>query len=508
MSAQSTAQKRALEIDDATPSVGHLPAPKKPCVDVAAPTAQDAINAMNQFYRRMDRTYSEMYAYLERCVAGGVKLTQTVSPNNVLHLRRICALVAMMRWLGFGSTAADTIVAALPEELRQLLTDDRAVRQLWTVVYVSHPEADAAWLALCASKRDNLVEACKWTLPPPPPHIARAKLSDANRREISDFVNAMCVRADRKPELVSNATAWIRAFAGELHDESGALAKFVVARNDATLVDCLSKVDTFGRYAIRRTLEDVVQTMQKSASPREEVVWSLVAASVDTALNTDSDGGFYGMASHLFAIALMAKDVPMFTKVATLSTRLGPVIGLSTVVAMLNESNNIACFKQLVQLRHIESRELWPAFVASIKPSSDDAIAMLRTFTKYRKSWCLAQREYVTKTLQARALVRLLCAFAQFVAENSDGSAGVAMVESTFAVVSKCAAEQASSNDVTLCLACADVADHLLPCGHLIACEKCIERLVDPSSCGRSACPKCRTPVDRSKPNWKIKLYK
>ena len=505
----SATKKRNTE--DTTLSVDVIPTKKPKHEPIGGPSERETLTAMNNFYRTKDRSYSEMYHYLAESQRSGVELTSTLKANNVFHLRRLCALIAMLKWLGYALKAADTIVGVLPLDQKTMFTSDPEVKDIWTIIYVEHPEADSDWLQECASRRKS-VRFLAWEAPPPPAFIAQAQMPNNNRREISEFVTALCMRCRRHASLWNNTSIWIKTFGKHLSDETGQIAAFAVFSDDPTLASQLEKSpNKFACYAVSRTLDETVRAMNACVQSKKPVdqTWTLIAMSIDAALFMETDGGFYGMAQQLFQVAVLCPDPTLFGKVAQLSPRLGQILGVASIVAPIVGAGDEKNFITLAKTAQIDSRELWNAFAASIKSSDDKHVKMLTAFVDARKQWSIDNRELITKTLQARALVQLMCTFAKLIALKTGKKIDLSLAESTFDAVTQCAKQQeTTASGATLCLVCGDPAEYLLPCGHLIGCEKCMDKLSDPNNTGMAQCPNCRVQTDKKNGNWKIKLFR
>lgn len=509
-------KRRATDVDvddddGSTLSVEPLKKTQSPPTDSALPTYEAACARIGEFHRSSAPVYSTMYDYLRRCKDNGVKFSTDTAIvfDETSNARRVAALVCMLQWTNYDDFAA-RVAEALPVSVRVLFIKSRAV-EFWGYVFASPPEADVTWTLLCRKLRGTPIDAPLNALSPPPEMFSRVPLCLTDRTDLSEYVARMCEVSLRKHSadaaLRESIAIWLTVLGAQLDDISGAIARYAVANGDMRTVEVVGKTRGFTQYAVSRALESLVTRLETSAQPKDDVEWRLVATSVDTAIATESSGDFYGLSYYLFMVAMLVGAKEMMTKVATLSRRLGPIDNVPLLVAKSATIDDSTYFCEFVSLETIDSHALWVAFVATTKGTTRVDIEKLRAFLVNRKQWSLDNDRLIRSTLERRALIQLVCEFNKFIATYVTSADPLKLARATFDTVRKYAAKtKADSNDTTLCLGCGETADYLLLCGHLVGCEKCIDKIVDVG--GHSACPKCRTTVNKAAANWKIKLYK
>lgn len=505
---KSISKKRCA--DDSTLSVEPLRKVQSP-TDRAPPTYEAACAKIGEFHRSASSSFSAMYDYLRRCAAYDVEFSTDTAVvfDETSSARRVAALVCMLRWSNYDAFAAQ-IAEALPAWARVFYTDQRRVA-FWGIVFASPPEADAVWLSVCRERRGTLEGAPFSALREPPATFSRMALCKNDRADLSAFVARMCDASLGKQSadatLRGTIAVWLSAFAAQLDDASGKIALYAVANGDERTVEAVGRTRGFTQYAVSRTLETLVSRLETSAQPKDDVEWRLVATSVDVAIASESSGDFYGLSYYLFMVAMLVGAKELMTKIATLSRRLGPIDNVPLLVAKSASIDDSTYFCAFVSLELIDSHALWVAFVATTKGTTRSDIEKLRAFLVNRKQWALDNHRLIRSTLERRALIQMVCEFNKFIATYATSVDPNTLALATFNTVRKYAAKtKADSNDTALCLGCGETADYLLLCGHLIGCEKCIDKIVDVG--GHSACPKCRVAVNKATANWKIKLYK
>lgn len=507
-------KRRATNVEDddgSTLSVEPLRKTQSPPTDRALPTYETACARIGEFHRNATPAYSTMYDYLRRCAANGVEFsTDTVVVfDETPRTRRVAALVCMLRWSNYDAFAAQ-IAEALPVSVRAFYAGRDNV-SLWGLVFASPPEADAAWLSTCREQRGTLTRVPFSKISAPPELFSRVPLCSSDRADLSAFVARMCDASLGKQSadatLRGSIAVWLTVLGEQLDDASGAIARYAVANGDERTVEAVGRTRGFTQYAVSRALESLVSRLETSAQPKDDVEWRLVATSVDAALASESSGDFYGLSYYLFMVAMLVGAKELMTKVAALSRRLGPIDNIPLLIAKSASIDDSTYFGEFVSLESIDSHALWVAFVATTKGTARVDIEKLRAFLVNRKQWSIENDRLIRSTLERRALIQMVCEFNKFVATYVTGADPLKLARATFDTVRKYAAKtKADSNDTMLCLGCGETADYLLLCGHLVGCEKCIDKIVDVG--GHSACPKCRTAVNKTAANWKIKLYK